>query len=186
MTNKDGAEVKGQDQGGQQQPEKQLDKEPNKLAGQDLELLKKDLAGKDSKINELVKQNKELMSKFEQIEKAKKERELAEKTAEEQLKEYQSKVKQFEQKEAYRQAFKDVGLNPDDFASIVNETNPALQAQKFSELLKEREKQVSDKTLEDFKKEQLEKVDKKQPNLSNKPDDSSYENIFKDIQKKIR
>lgn len=109
-----------------------------------LESLKKELSTRDAAINKI---NKE-----------KQEKELANKTAEEQLKEFKKQVKAFEQKEAFRQSFKDVGLNPDDFQEIVNETDPKVQALKFSELLKAQTAKSAEVALEEFKKKQLENV----------------------------
>ena len=109
-----------------------------------LESLKKELSTRDAAINKI---NKE-----------KQEKELANKTAEEQLEEFKKQVKAFEQKEAFRQSFKDVGLNPDDFQEIVNETDPKVQALKFSELLKAQTAKSAEVALEEFKKKQLENV----------------------------
>ena len=109
-----------------------------------LESLKKELSTRDAAINKI---NKE-----------KQEKELANKTAEEQLEEFKKQVKAFEQKEAFRQSFKDVGLNPDDFQEIVNETDPKVQALKFSELLKAQTAKSAEVALEEFKKRQLENV----------------------------
>lgn len=109
-----------------------------------LESLKKELSTRDAAINKI---NKE-----------KQEKELANKTAEEQLEEFKKQVKAFEQKEAFRQSFKDVGLNPDDFQEIVNETDPKAQALKFSELLKAQTAKSAEVALEEFKKKQLENL----------------------------
>lgn len=152
-----GAQDDGLEKNVQDEPNKKGDGEQSDV---NLENLKKDLAGKDSKINELVKANKDLASKFEQVSKEKEAKELAGKSAEEQLIEYQKKIKVLEQKEAFRQSFKDVGLNPDDFQEIVNETNPTLQAQKFAELLKAQTAASAEKALEEFKKKELEKIPK--------------------------
>ena len=58
---------------------------------------------------------------------------------------------------AFRQAFKEIGLNPDEFIEIVDEKEPKLQAEKFATLLKERSDESAKKALEDFKTKELEK-----------------------------
>ena len=63
----------------------------------------------------------------------------------------------YERKEAFRQAFKEIGLNPDEFIEIVDEKEPKLQAEKFATLLKERSDESVKKALEDFKTKELEK-----------------------------
>ena len=157
MTN--GANNEGQDS--------QLGNEPKK-ENQDLELLKKDLAGKDSKITELLKAQKELADKIEASEKDRVNKEFATKTAEEKLSEYEKRVKSFERKEAFRESFKGVGLNPDDFDKIVNETDPKKQASAFNELLKKQLEENSNKTLENFKLTELAKVRTKTPDPKDK------------------
>lgn len=124
-----------------------------------LESLKKELSTRDAAINKI---NKE-----------KQEKELANKTAEEQLEEFKKQVKAFEQKEAFRQSFKDVGLNPDDFQEIVNETDPKVQALKFSELLKAQTAKSAEVALEEFKKKQLENVTP-EPKLKDELQDDAF------------
>jgi len=146
---------KGKDQ--EQDPEKDQDgkdkQDPEKTPAElEIEKLKKELeneklasAGKDKKLS--------------QIEKEKKAKELEGLSAEERAKALESQIKTFEQKEAFRQSFVEVGLNPDDFQEIVNETDPKIQAKKFAELLKDQTAKSTEKALEDFKKEHLDLID---------------------------
>ena len=108
-----------------------------------LEALKKESAGKDRTISKYQKE----------IEAAS----LASKTADEQLAYYKEQTSAYERKEAFRQAFKEIGLNPDEFIEIVDEKEPKLQAEKFATLLKERSDESVKKALEDFKTKELEK-----------------------------
>lgn len=107
-----------------------------------IETLKKESAGKDRKIQEYLRQ-KELDS-------------LASKSEKEQLEAYKLKAEQYERKEAYRQSFKEVGLNPDEFESIIDEKDSKLQAERFAKLLKDKADAEVQKALEDFKKKELE------------------------------
>ena len=107
--------------------------------------------GKDKKVNDLVRQ-------VNLLTKEKETKELAGKTAEEQLSEYQKKIKSYEQKEAFRQSFKDAGLNPDEFQEIINEPDYKTQASKFAELLKTKTSESVNSALEQFKKENLGKI----------------------------
>lgn len=115
------------------------------------------------------------------IAKEKQEKELANKTAEEQLEEFKKQVKSFEQKEAFRQSFKDVGLNPDDFQEIVNETDPKVQALKFSELLKAQTAKSAEVALEEFKKKQLENVTPEPKPQSDLQDDAFTQGLKKGL-----
>lgn len=108
-----------------------------------LEALKKESAGKDKAISKYQKE----------IEAAS----LANKTADEQLAYFKEQTAAYERKEAFRQAFKEIGLNPDEFIEIVDEKEPKLQAEKFATLLKERSDESVKKALEDFKTKELEK-----------------------------
>lgn len=72
-----------------------------------LEALKKESAGKDKAISRYQKE----------IEAAS----LANKSADEQLAYYKEQTSAYERKEAFRQAFKETGLNPDEFIEIVDE-----------------------------------------------------------------
>ena len=118
------------------------------------ETLQKESKGKDAKISQLLKE--------------KESQDLASKTAEEQLEYYRNQTEAFERKEAFRQSFKDVGLNPDEFMSIVDEKDPAIQAGKFAALLKA-QKELSAKTaLEQFKADELKKIGG-EPKTKDKP-----------------
>src|SRR5690625_3143248 len=75
-----------------------------------LEALKKESAGKDKAITKYQKE----------IEAAS----LANKTADEQLAYFKEQTAAYERKEAFRQAFKEIGLNPDEFIEIVDEKEP--------------------------------------------------------------
>ena len=118
------------------------------------ETLQKESKGKDAKISQLLKE--------------KESQDLASKTAEEQLEYYRNQTAAFERKEAFRQSFQDVGLNPDEFMSIVDEKDPAIQAGKFAALLKA-QKELSAKTaLEQFKADELKKIGG-EPKTKDKP-----------------
>ena len=125
------------------------DVQPNEFQAQldemktQLEALKKESAGKDRTISKYQKE----------IEAAS----LASKTADEQLAYFKEQTAAYERKEAFRQAFKEIGLNPDEFIEIVDEKEPKLQAEKFATLLKERSDESVKKALEDFKTKELEK-----------------------------
>ena len=108
-----------------------------------LEALKKESAGKDRTISKYQKE----------IEAAS----LASKTADEQLAYYKEQASIYERKETFRQAFKEIGLNPDEFIEIVDEKEPKTQAEKFANLLKERSDESVKKALENFKTKELEK-----------------------------
>lgn len=108
------------------------------------ETLLKESKGKDSKISQLLKE-KETQS-------------LASKTAEEQLEYYRNQTATFERKEAFRQSFKEVGLNPDEFMGIVDEKDPAIQAGKFAALLKAQKEESAKLALENFKADELAKI----------------------------
>lgn len=108
-----------------------------------LEALKKESAGKDRTISKYQKE----------IEAAS----LANKTADEQLAYYKEQASIYERKETFRQAFKEIGLNPDEFIEIVDEKEPKAQAEKFANLLKTRSDESVKKALESFKQEELKK-----------------------------
>ena len=108
------------------------------------ETLAKESKGKDAKISQLLKE-KETQT-------------LASKTAEEQLEYYRNQTAQFERKEAFRTSFKEVGLNPDEFISIIDEKEPAIQAGKFAALLKSKTEESAKLALEKFKAEELAKI----------------------------
>ena len=113
------------------------------------DVLLKESKGKDSKIASLLKE-KETAA-------------IASKTAEEQLDYYRNQTAAFERKEAFRQSFKEVGLNPDEFIGIVDEKDPAIQAGKFAALLKAQKEESAKQALEQFKADELKKIGK-EPN----------------------
>lgn len=135
----DGANVTAKDDGGENDIQKQL----NDLNAK-YDTLLKESKGKDSKISQLLKE-KETQS-------------LASKTAEEQLEYYRNQTAAFERKEAFRQSFKEVGLNPDEFMGIVDEKDPAVQAGKFAALLKAQKEESAKLALEQFKADELKKI----------------------------
>lgn len=120
-----------------------IEKQFDELKAQ-FETLKKESAGKDSKISQMLKE-KELNT-------------LNSKSEKEQLEAYKAKVSEFERREAFRTSFKEVGLNPDEFISIIDEKDPTLQATKFANLLKSRADKSAKAALEEFKKSELEKL----------------------------
>lgn len=131
-----------------------IEKQFDELKAQ-FETLKKESAGKDSKISQMLKE-KELNN-------------LNSKTEKEQLEAYKAKVSEFERREAFRTSFKEVGLNPDEFISIIDEKDPTLQATKFANLLKSRADESAKTALEKFKEEELKKIGYK-PDIKNKVD----------------
>lgn len=118
------------------------------------ETLQKESKGKDAKISQLLKE--------------KESQDLASKTAEEQLEYYRNQTAAFERKEAFRQSFKDVGLNPDGFMSIVDEKDPAIQAGKFAALLKAQKELSAKSAVEKFKADELAKIGG-EPKTKDKP-----------------
>ena len=108
------------------------------------ETLLKESKGKDSKISTLLKEKETQL--------------LASKTAEEQLDYYRNQTALLERKEAFRQSFKEVGLNPDEFMGIVDEKDPAIQAGKFAALLKAQKELSAKQALEQFKADELKKL----------------------------
>ena len=108
------------------------------------ETLKKESAGKDSKISQMLKE-KELNN-------------LNSKTEKEQLEAYKAKVSEFERREAFRTSFKETGLDPDMFMSIIDEKDPKMQAEKFASLLKSRADESAKTALEKYKADELKKV----------------------------
>lgn len=118
------------------------------------ETLQKESKGKDAKISQLLKE--------------KESQDLASKTAEEQLEYYRNQTAAFERKEAFRQSFKDVGLNPDEFMSIVDEKDPAIQAGKFAALLKAQKELSAKSAVEKFKADELAKIGG-EPKTKDKP-----------------
>lgn len=109
-----------------------------------VESLKKESSGKDKKIAQMLSE-KELQ-------------ELSTKTKDEQLEIYKNKTAMYERKEAYRQSLKEVGLSADEFISIADEKDPALQASKFAELLKQKTEKAVNEALEKYKTEELKKI----------------------------
>ena len=133
------------------------------------ETLKKESAGKDSKISQMLKE-KELNN-------------LNSKTEKEQLEAYKAKVSEFERREAFRASFKEVGLNPDEFISIIDEKDPTLQATKFANLLKSRADESAKTALEKFKEKELKKLggkpDIKDGKISDKDPNKSINNAIR-------
>ena len=113
--------------------------------------LLKESKGKDTKISALLNEKT-------QLEKEKQAKEIASKTAEEQLEYYRNQTAAFERKEAFRTSFKEVGLNPDEFISIIDEKEPAIQAGKFAALLKAKTEESAKAALEKFKADELAKI----------------------------
>lgn len=109
-----------------------------------IKALKDESAGKDRKISQMIRE-KDL-------------NDINSKTEKEQLEVYKAKVSEFERREAFRTSFKEVGLNPDEFISIIDEKDPTLQATKFANLLKSRADESAKTALEEFKKSELEKL----------------------------
>lgn len=112
----------------------------------------------NAKCDTLLKESKGKDAKISQLLKEKETQTLASKTAEEQLEYYRNQTAQFERREAFRTSFKEVGLNPDDFMSIVDEQDPAIQAGKFAALLKARAEESAKLAVEKFKAETLKTV----------------------------
>lgn len=108
-----------------------------------MENLKKESAGKDRKIAEFLKEKEQLT--------------ISSKTAEEQLEYYKTQAAAFERKESFRQAFKEFGLNPDEFIEIVDEKDSKVQAEKFAKLIKQKQDESVKNALESFKTEELKK-----------------------------
>lgn len=121
----------------------------------------------NAKFETLLKESKGKDSKISQLLKEKETQTLANKTAEEQLDYYRNQAAEYERKEAFRQSFKDVGLNPDEFMSIVDEKDPVIQAGKFAALLKAQKEQSAKAALEQFKADELKKIGG-DPKTSNK------------------
>ena len=96
-----------------------------------LEALKKESAGKDKAISKYQKE----------IEAAS----LANKTADEQLAYFKEQTAAYERKEAFRQAFKEIGLNPDEFIEIVDEKEPKFKTKELEK--KGGVPQTTDKTV---------------------------------------
>lgn len=128
----------GQNNNGEKDVQKQLEEMQAQI-----NLLQKESAGKDKAI---TKYQKEIES-FN----------LANKTAEEQLEFYKTQAEALERKETFRQAFKDNGLNPDEFMAIVDEKDAKAQAEKFAALLKSRTDESVKTALEAFKTQELQK-----------------------------
>lgn len=117
------------------------------------ETLSKESRGKDAKISELLKE-KDL-------------KDLSSKTEKEQLEAYKLKVSEFERREAFRTSFKETGLDPDVFMSIVDEKDPKMQAEKFASLLKTHSDNSAKTALEKYKADELKKLGDK-PEIKNK------------------
>lgn len=109
-----------------------------------VETLKKESSGKDKKIAQMLSE-RELQ-------------ELSTKTKDEQLEIYKSKTAMYERKEAYRQSLKEVGLSADEFISIADEKDPALQASKFADILKKTTEKAVNEALEKYKAEEIKKI----------------------------
>ena len=107
------------------------------------ETLKRESSGKDRKIAEFLKE-KEAFS-------------ISTKTKDEQLEHYKAQAEAYERKESFRQAFKDIGLNPDEFMEIVEEKDAKTQALKFANLLKVQKEESAKNALESYKTEELKK-----------------------------
>lgn len=122
--------------------EKDTNKQIDELKAQ-IQTLQKESSGKDRKIAEFLKEQ-ELNKLNSQTEK-------------EQLESWKTKAEQYERKEAYRQSFKEVGLDPDEFEEIIEEKDPKTQAEKFAKLLKAKNDASVTKALEDFKQKELDK-----------------------------
>lgn len=112
----------------------------------------------NAKYDTLLKESKGKDTKISQLLKEKETQTLASKTAEEQLEYYRNQTAQFERKEAFRTSFKEVGLNPDEFISIIDEKEPAVQAGKFAALLKAKTEESAKAAIEKFKADELAKV----------------------------
>ncbi len=139
------------EQGGGNDTAKQIDE----LKAQ-IQTLQKESSGKDRKIAEFLKEQE--LSK------------LNSQTEKEQLESWKLKAEQYERKEAYRQSFKEVGLDPDEFENIIEEKDPKTQAEKFAKLLKAKSEASVNKALEDFKKKELDKKGEvPDPSESKKP-----------------
>lgn len=160
---------------------KEIDENDNQNGGNDVNEVEKLKAEYDKQLESLKKELSTRDAAINKINKEKQEKELANKTAEEQLEEFKKQVKSFEQKEAFRQSFKDVGLNPDDFQEIVNETDPKVQALKFSELLKAQTAKSAEVALEEFKKKQLENVTPEPKPQSDLQDDAFTQGLKKGL-----
>ena len=141
----DGANGKEQDPKGQQDGggNADINKRIDDLTAL-VETLKKESSGKDKKIAQMLSE-KELQ-------------ELSTKTKDEQLEIYKSKTAMYERKEAYRQSLKEVGLSADEFISIADEKDPALQASKFADILKKTTEKAVNEALEKYKAEELKKI----------------------------
>lgn len=120
--------------------------------------LQKQFEDLNAKFETLLKESKGKDSKISQLLKEKETQSLASKTAEEQLEYYRNQTAAFERKEAFRTSFKEVGLNPDDFMSIVDEKEPSIQAGKFAALLKAEREASAKLAIEQFKADELKKV----------------------------
>lgn len=160
---------------------KEINENDNQNGGNDVNEVEKLKAEYDKQLESLKKELSTRDAAINKINKEKQEKELANKTAEEQLEEFKKQVKAFEQKEAFRQSFKDVGLNPDDFQEIVNETDPKVQALKFSELLKAQTAKSAEVALEEFKKKQLENVTPEPKPQSELQDDAFTQGLKKGL-----
>lgn len=120
--------------------------------------VQKQLNELNAKYDTLLKESKGKDSKISQLLKEKESQDLASKTAEEQLEYYRNQTAQFERREAYRTSLKEVGLNPDEFMSIIDEKEPAIQAGKFAALLKARAEESAKQALEKYKANELSKI----------------------------
>lgn len=135
------------------------------------ETLSKESRGKDAKISELLKE-KDL-------------KDLSSKTEKEQLEAYKLKVSEFERREAFRTSFKETGLDPDVFMSIVDEKDPKLQAEKFASLLKTHSDTSAKTALEKYKAEELKKIGDK-PEIKTKVKTTSPNDTFNQMIRSAR
>lgn len=130
--------------------------------------IQKQLNELNAKYDTLLKESKGKDSKISQLLKEKETQTLASKTAEEQLEYYRNQTAVLERKEAFRTSFKEVGLNPDEFMSIVDEKDPAIQAGKFAALLKAQKEESAKLALETFKADELKKIGGEPPKAKDK------------------
>ncbi|MDR1169070.1 MAG: hypothetical protein LBK53_09330 [Heliobacteriaceae bacterium] len=121
--------------------------------GNELEELKKQIeeiksatAGKDAKISALQKEIAQHKTK-----------EFQSKNETEQLAEYKKLVERFEKRDKYREAFKEVGIDPEEFTTILQTETEEEQAKMFKSILEREKKKSADEALEAFKKKELEK-----------------------------
>jgi hypothetical protein len=132
----------------------------------------------DAKLEDLKGELKSRDAVIFKTNKEKEAKELASKTAEEKAELFEKKARDLERKENYRKSFKNVGLDPDLFLEIINETDSDLQAKKFVEILSEKTSQSANEALELFKKENLSKIPQ-EPNPKGEGGEDVIEQAFK-------